>query len=187
MHAFKISDAVRHVASADGGRLQHVIARCGAPDFYHHQQEHDKGDTFRSLSRIIVGQQLAGAAVKAIWAKFLDALAGDVTPAAVLAQKPEALRAAAGLSGAKCRAIFDLAAHYERGNLSNAILLNPQLSEAELSSKLLAVKGVGTAAAAEASAGLRRRRRRWRRSKKNAVAPSKCADLRKLPRRRPVT
>lgn len=141
--AFKISDAVRHIASADGGRLQCVISRCGAPPFYHRDQEGPTGDTFRSLARIIVGQQLAGAAVKAIWAKFLAALDGDVTPAAVLAQSFEMLRAAAGLSGAKCRAIFDLAAHYEKGSLSDSILLDPELSEADLSSKLLAVKGIG--------------------------------------------
>ena len=53
------------------------------------------------------------------------------------------MRAGAGLSKAKARAIADLAAHYSRGDLSDAILLDPSLSTDDLSAKLLAVKGVG--------------------------------------------
>jgi len=143
---FKLSDAVRHIASADGGRLQALVAQCGAPDFYHDVATTEKRDTFQSLCRIIVGQQLAGAAVKAIWAKFIAALGDDVTaitPAAVLAEDLETMRKSAGLSNAKARAIADLAAHYSRGELSDAILLDPSLSAADLTAKLTAVKGVG--------------------------------------------
>lgn len=141
---FKISDAIRHVAAADGRRLEQLVIKCGVPD--HYLEEAREVDTFRSMSRIIVGQQLAGSAVRAIWAKFTAFFGDDVsaiTPEAVLAEDMELLRSSAGLSNAKVKAIFELAAHYQRGALSDAVLLDPFLSDAERSAKLTAVKGVG--------------------------------------------
>ena len=143
---FRLSDAVRHIAVADGRRLEKVVINCGAPTLYSNVEDTEDVDTFRSLCRIVVGQQLAGAAAKTIWARFLTSLGGDaslITPEAVLASDMEALRSSAGLSNAKARSIFDLAAHYERGDLSDAVLLDPSLSAAELYAKLTAVKGIG--------------------------------------------
>ena len=140
---FNLCDAVRHVAMANGGALERLVAECGAPRFY---LEPQKSTTFRSLCRIIVGQQLAGSAVRAIWLKFIAALGDDVaavTPEAVLAQDMGELQAKAGLSGAKTRAIGDLALHYARGELSDAMLLSPSLSAVARAAKLQAVKGIG--------------------------------------------
>ena len=143
VHVFELSEAVQHISEVNGGRLARLVAECGAPPFYHEPQE---ATTFRSMCRIIVGQQLAGAAVRAIWAKFIAALGEDVsavTPEAVLAHDPQQLRADAGLSGAKVKAIVDLAEHYARGDLSDAMLLDHSLSASALQAKLTAVKGVG--------------------------------------------
>jgi len=142
---WSLGAAVRHVASADGGRLAQVVGRCGAPDVYDGDEQRSK-TTFCALCRIVCGQQLAGSAVKAIWAKFVAALGDDasaVTPSAVLACDLETLRAQAGLSRAKANAISALATHYENGELSDAALCDPALSEAQLSAKLTAVSGIG--------------------------------------------
>eukprot|EP00040_Diaphanoeca_grandis_P043938 m.10810 g.10810 ORF g.10810 m.10810 type:complete len:371 (-) comp8496_c0_seq1:100-1212(-) len=146
---FSLAKAVRHVAFADGGRLVSLVAKVGAPQFYTPDAEELKVHTctFRSLCRIIVGQQLAGSAVKAIWGKFVLTFGSGgietISPKTVLAQDMDTMRSSAGLSNAKAKAIFDLAKHYEDGNLSDTILLDPQLSTEELTNKLLAVKGIG--------------------------------------------
>jgi len=143
---FSLKEAVQHCATADGGRLERIVCRYGAPPFYFEKNTEDQDaatDTFRSLCRIIVGQQLAGGAVRAIWAKFTSVMDGRITPGDVLARNLGELQKASGLSGAKARAIADLSSHYSCGDLSDALLLDPRLSPADLSSKLLAVKGIG--------------------------------------------
>ena len=143
---FSLSEAVRHVATADGRRLERLVINCGAPTIYSNVEDTKDVDTFRELARIIVGQQLAGASAKSIWARFVKSFDDDaslVKPEAVLACDKESLRSSAGLSKAKVNSIFDLALHYERGDLSDRVLLDPSLSAAELHVKLTAVKGIG--------------------------------------------
>src|SRR5207302_2861330 len=53
-----------------------------------------QGDYFGSLARAIVFQQLAGRAASAIHGRFVTAIGGQVTPEAVVAASPEALRGA---------------------------------------------------------------------------------------------
>ena len=98
------------------------------------------GERFEVLSREIVYQQLAGKAAGAIWGRTRD-LTPEWAPGEVLALGEAPLRGA-GLSGAKTRAMLDLAAHCEEGALDLACL--GRLSDEEVIAKLSQVWGVGT-------------------------------------------
>ena len=69
-----LADAVRHLAAADGGSLVPLMNKHGLPQFYTRPApEPAHGDcpvTYLALCRAIVGQQLAGAAVRKIWGRF---------------------------------------------------------------------------------------------------------------------
>ena len=67
-------------------------------------------ERFAYLARSICHQQLAGKAAATIWGRTVDAVRGEVTPAAFLAVSPRQLRAA-GLSQSKSMAVLDLARH----------------------------------------------------------------------------
>lgn len=98
------------------------------------------GSPFAALARSIMFQQLAGRAAAAIHARFVEAVGGTVTPEAVLAVTPEALRAA-GLSGNKSAAIIDLANHATSGAVPLAEL--DKLDDEEIIARLSTVRGVG--------------------------------------------
>ena len=62
----------------------------------------DSDDHYGALVRAIVGQQLSVHAARAIYTRLIDRFGGrPPTPAEILADDPEELRAAAGLSRAK--------------------------------------------------------------------------------------
>jgi DNA-3-methyladenine glycosylase II len=98
------------------------------------------GDSFASLARAILYQQLAGRAAAAIHARFVDVLGGAVTPEAVLAASPEDLRAA-GLSSGKAASIIDLAAKVTNGTVPLAELRH--LDDEDIITRLSAVRGIG--------------------------------------------
>jgi DNA-3-methyladenine glycosylase II len=98
------------------------------------------GDYFAALVRSIMFQQLAGRAAAAIHTRFVEAVGGSVTPAAVLATSPEALRAA-GLSGNKAAAIADLATKASDGTVPLADL--DSLGDDEIIQRLSQVRGIG--------------------------------------------
>ena len=98
------------------------------------------GNYFATLARSIMFQQLAGRAAAAIHARFVDAIGGDVTPEAVLATPPEALRAA-GLSGNKTAAVLDLATKATDGTVPLEDL--DSLDDEEIIARLSAVRGIG--------------------------------------------
>ena len=98
------------------------------------------GERFEVLSREIAYQQLAGKAASAIWGRVREQTP-DWVPGAVLALGEEPLRGA-GLSGAKTRAMLDLAAHCEHGSLDLACL--GRLSDQEVIDQLSQVWGIGT-------------------------------------------
>ena len=98
------------------------------------------GDPFAALARSIMFQQLAGRAAAAIHARFVEAIGGTVTPQAVLAATPEALRAA-GLSGNKAAAIVDLATHATNGSVPLDAL--DALDDEEIITRLSTVRGIG--------------------------------------------
>jgi DNA-3-methyladenine glycosylase II len=99
------------------------------------------GDGFRSLVRAVVAQLISTKAAASIFGR-LEALAGDagLTPAAVTGLGTEALRGA-GLSGAKARAVADLAARVQNGDIPLGRL--SELTDDEVIARLLPVYGIG--------------------------------------------
>ena len=97
------------------------------------------GERFEVLSREIAYQQLAGKAAGAIWGRVREQTP-EWVPGAVLALGEAPLRCA-GLSGAKTRAMLDLAAHCEQDSLDLARL--GRLSDQEVIDRLSQVWGIG--------------------------------------------
>jgi len=164
-------EGLAHCATASDGILLPLIREHGPPPFYldhinkksASSQDGDAtgyssiGDgrrSFRSLCRIVSGQQLAGAAAKTIWRRLLkvaDASEEDpsnLTPDRILSIVENGdveadLRSPAGLSNAKCNCIVAIAKSFEGGDLSDGILLGGEASDDEVRSRLLSVKGLG--------------------------------------------
>jgi DNA-3-methyladenine glycosylase II len=95
-------------------------------------------DGFRVLVSSIVSQQISTKAAKSIMARLLDLQ--PLTPAALLKQKQEKLRAA-GLSANKVRAVLDLAQKVRDGEVNLKAL--PGLDDEEVINRLLPVYGIG--------------------------------------------
>jgi DNA-3-methyladenine glycosylase II len=132
--------AVAHLRAGDpvlGG----IIAEVGTlPDA--RQGRPAREDHYGSLVRAIVGQQLSVIAARAIYGR-LTARFGDrpPTPQEILADEPEELRAAAGLSRAKVGFLRSLAEHVLSGELELERL--DELSDEQAIAELVAVKGLG--------------------------------------------
>jgi DNA-3-methyladenine glycosylase II len=99
-----------------------------------------EGDSFNTLARAIVFQQLAGRAAQAIYGRFVALYDGRPTAEAILRTSPEDLRGV-GLSGAKTASIYDLAAKTSDGTVPLGHL--DDLSDAEIVERLSAVRGIG--------------------------------------------
>jgi DNA-3-methyladenine glycosylase II len=100
------------------------------------------GDHYGTLVRSIVNQQLSTAAARAIYTRLTDRYGGRTpTPAEVLKDDPEALRAAAGLSRAKVVYLRSLAEHVVDGSLDLPAL--DALPDDEVIAELTAIKGIG--------------------------------------------
>jgi DNA-3-methyladenine glycosylase II len=94
------------------------------------------------LVRSIVGQQLSTKAAAAIYARLIARFGGrPPTPEEVLADDPEELRVAAGLSNAKVGFLRSLAEHVLSGELELDRL--ESLSDEQVIAELVAVKGIG--------------------------------------------
>jgi DNA-3-methyladenine glycosylase II len=102
----------------------------------------ERHDHYGALVRSITGQQLSVLAARAIYGRLTARFGGrPPTPEEILADDPEELRAAAGLSRAKVSYLRSLAEHVLSGELDLARL--DQLPDEEVIAELLAVKGVG--------------------------------------------
>ncbi len=102
----------------------------------------ERSDHYGALVRAIVGQQLSTSAARSIYQRLLDRFDGrPPTPAEVLAEEPEELRLAAGLSRAKVGFLRSLAEHVLSGELELERL--GELSDEEVIAELVAVKGLG--------------------------------------------
>ncbi|MCW3056139.1 MAG: DNA-3-methyladenine glycosylase [Solirubrobacterales bacterium] len=100
-------------------------------------------DHYGALVRAIVGQQLSVLAARAIFGRLTARFGGrPPTPAEILADDPEELRAAAGLSRAKVGFLRSLAEHVISGELELDRL--ERLDDDEVIAELVAVKGLGT-------------------------------------------
>src|SRR3954467_811424 len=99
-------------------------------------------DVYGALLRSITGQQLSVKAAQAIYGRLIERFGGrPPTPEELLADDPDALRAAAGLSRAKVVALRSLAEHVLAGELQLAML--SELPDDEVMRELVAVKGIG--------------------------------------------
>jgi DNA-3-methyladenine glycosylase II len=127
----RASDPVLAALIARVGRLPN--ARDGRPD---------PDDHYGALVRSIVGQQLSVLAARAIYARLLARFEGHPpTPAQILADDPEELRAAAGLSRAKTAYLRSLAERVISGELELARI--SELDDDAVIAELTAVKGIG--------------------------------------------
>ncbi len=100
-------------------------------------------DHYGALVRSIVGQQLSVLAARAIYGRLTDRFGGrPPTPQEILAEEPEELRAAAGLSRAKVGFLLSLAEHVLSGALELERL--DELDDEQVIAELVAVKGLGT-------------------------------------------
>jgi DNA-3-methyladenine glycosylase II len=99
-------------------------------------------DHYGTLVRAIVGQQLSTKAADAIYGRLIERFGGRTpTPEEVLADDPDELRTAAGLSHAKVAYLRSLAEHVLDGSLKLQKL--GRLSDDEVIAELVAVKGLG--------------------------------------------
>ena len=113
------------------GRLPSSRAGRPAPD-----------DHYGALVRAIVGQQLSVLAARAIYGRLTERFGGrPPTPREILAEEPEELRAAVGLSRAKVGFLRSLAEHVLSGELELERL--NELSDDDVIAELVAVKGLG--------------------------------------------
>src|SRR5690349_12906942 len=116
---------------ADGGPLPEGPHSAGRP-----------ADLYGALLRSITGQQLSVKAARAIYGRLLERFGGrPPTPEELLADDPDELRAAAGLSRAKVKSLRSLAEHVLDGRLELAHL--DELPDEEVIRELVAVKGIG--------------------------------------------
>jgi DNA-3-methyladenine glycosylase II len=136
-----IADAVAALRAADPV-LGAIIDEFGT-DGLENPRAGRPQDPYGALVRSIVGQQLSTTAARAIYTRLTDRFGGQTpTPQQVLADDPDELRAAAGLSHAKVRYLRSLAEHVLGGSLRLDEL--DRLSDDEVIAKLVAVKGIGT-------------------------------------------
>jgi DNA-3-methyladenine glycosylase II len=102
----------------------------------------DRDDHYGALLRAIVGQQLSVHAARAIYGRLTARFEGrPPTPAEILAEDPEELREAAGLSRAKVGFLRSLAEHVTSGEIELERL--DELEDEEVIAELVAVKGLG--------------------------------------------
>jgi DNA-3-methyladenine glycosylase II len=102
----------------------------------------DPDDHYGALVRSIVGQQLSTKAAFSIYSRLTDRFGGrPPTPEEVLADDPDELRTAAGLSRAKTAYLRSLAEHVQDGSLELDRL--HELPDELVIAELTGVKGIG--------------------------------------------
>jgi DNA-3-methyladenine glycosylase II len=117
-------------------RMERLIDEFGPPEF------NPINNYYESLVRSIVYQQLSGKAAATIYGRFKDLFYTNSYPSPkdVLAIPHETLRSV-GLSNQKATYILDLSDKWDKGEV-NLSGLN-KLSDEEISTELIKVKGIG--------------------------------------------
>jgi DNA-3-methyladenine glycosylase II len=135
-----VRKATEHLRASDA-ILARLIDRVGKlPSARQGRPELD--DHYGALVRAIVGQQLSVLAARAIYGRLTERFGGRApTPQEILADEPEELRAAAGLSRAKVGFLRSLAEHALSGELELERL--NELDDDAVIAELVAVKGIG--------------------------------------------
>ncbi|MDA0685132.1 MAG: DNA-3-methyladenine glycosylase [Bacteroidetes bacterium] len=135
---YSVHDAIRHLSSADPviGALIHAIGP-------YQDGIRPAPSPFEALCEAIAYQQLSGKAAATIYGRFRKLVDPNLAlnPVEVLALPDEMLRGA-GLSGAKTRAIKDLALHTVQGTVPLQSELEG-LPDEEIIERLTIVNGVG--------------------------------------------
>jgi len=98
-----------------------------------------RGDSFQTLARSIVGQQISVKAAQAVWQRLVAAVP-QMAPQALLALDRGALRAC-GLSERKVEYIADLARRFADGTIRANRW--PAMSDEEVIAELVQVRGIG--------------------------------------------
>jgi DNA-3-methyladenine glycosylase II len=97
---------------------------------------------YAALVRGILGQQLSVRAAEAIHGRLRERFGGELpTPQQLLAEDPDELRTAVGLSRAKTVFLRSLAEHVLSGDLDFERM--DELSDEEVTAEVTAVKGIG--------------------------------------------
>jgi DNA-3-methyladenine glycosylase II len=132
--------AIDHLRAADPV-MGALIDRLGT-DWLDDQQTRLGSKPYDVLVRAIVGQQFSTRAAAAMYARLADRFGGRLpTPDELLADDPDELRTAVGLSHAKVRYLRALAEHVRDGRLVLEEL--PELDDDEVIARLTAVPGIG--------------------------------------------
>jgi DNA-3-methyladenine glycosylase II len=117
--------------------VHRLVVEAGPPKVRPPSETH-----FEALVRSVLYQQLAGPAAAAIHGRLVAALGDEVTPKRLLSLSAGTLRSV-GLSANKAAALQDLAAKV----LDGTVVLDPaglrKESDAEVASRLTAVRGIG--------------------------------------------
>jgi DNA-3-methyladenine glycosylase II len=138
--AAELQDAVAQLRETDPV-LRRLIDEVGAENLGDPRRGRPR-DRYAVLIRSIVGQQLSTRAAAAIYERLTARFGGrPPTPEEVLADDPEELRAAAGLSRAKVTYLRSLAEHVLDGSLELSKL--GRLPDDQVMAELTAVKGLG--------------------------------------------
>jgi DNA-3-methyladenine glycosylase II len=133
--------AIAHLGNADSV-LKSLIDDIG-PNGLGDPRAGRPRDHYGALVRSIVGQQLSTKAARSIYNRLTERFGGRTpTPAEVLADDPDELRASAGLSRAKVSFLRSLAEHVLDGSLELDRL--DRLPDEEVIAELVAVRGLGT-------------------------------------------
>jgi DNA-3-methyladenine glycosylase II len=134
------SEAIAHLRAADPV-LRGLIDQIGA-DSLGERRTGRPSDHYGALVRTIVGQQLSTRAARAIYDRLTARYGGRApTPEEILADDPDELRTAAGLSHAKVRYLRSLAEHVLDGTLALDQL--GRMSDEEVTARLTAISGIG--------------------------------------------
>jgi DNA-3-methyladenine glycosylase II len=130
-----LTAALKHLRRVEGP-MAALIGRHGRPDFRRTR------DSFASLGRAIIYQQLSGKAAETIYRRFLALYspARFPRPAQLLATTQERLRSV-GVSRAKASYLLDLAQKYADGTIEPRRFT--QLDNQALGAMLTQVKGIG--------------------------------------------
>ena len=135
------AEAVDHLRAADPV-MRALIDEIGVDGLGDPRRGRRPGERYGALIRSIVGQQLSTRSAMAIYGRLIDRYGGRTpTPEEVLAEDPEELRVAVGLSHAKVNYLRSLAEHVVDGSLALDRL--DELPDEEVTAELVAVKGIG--------------------------------------------
>lgn len=121
--------------------MAELVERFGELSFETRRRGRPPTDSYGTLLRSVVGQQLSAKAAATIFDRVLELFGGRTpTPDELLAIESERLREA-GLSGRKVEYLRDLADHVESGELE--LDRFPTMSDDEVIAEITAVRGFG--------------------------------------------